>query len=190
MARTGSAPRRARRRRRSRRPPWWLLALTAVAAVAVAVLLTSGGDDGGPPRLGIRAADVPAAVRAVEAKLGGPQRYTEVNAGADVVNVFVAGPDRTETPWQYSDGRLEGPAPTQPAADDHPEFALDGVALDRAGTLAREAQAKFPTATVTRFSLRRAADAVVWSVALRSSQGGLIEVTFGADGTFLGADLR
>lgn len=188
MAPTRTAPRRARRGR-GFRPPWWLLLLTLAGAVAVAVLLTSGGDDGSPPAT-IRAADVPAAVRAVEARLGGPQRYTEINAGADVVNLFVAGDDGTETPWLYTGGELEGPAPAVPADPTHPAFALDGVALDRARDVAADAQAKFPTATLTRFSLRKAPDAVVWSVAMRSSQGGLIELTFSADGTYVSADLR
>jgi hypothetical protein len=177
-------------RRRRRRPPWWLLVLTVVAAVAIGILLSSGR---GPskPRLAVRAAEVPAAVRAVEAKLGGTQRYTEVNAGVDVVNVFVAGPDGTEVPWQFGPSGLEGPAPSQAAGPDHPAFALDGVDVDRAERVAREAADQFPTATLTRFALRRAPDGtVVWSIGLRSTQGGLIEVTFAGDGRFLGADLR
>lgn len=164
--------------------------LTVVAVVAIGILLTSGKGSS-KPRLAVRAADVPAAVRAVEAKLGGAQRFTEVNAGVDVVNVFVAGPDGTESPWQFGSSGLEGPAPSQAAGADHPAFALDGVDIDRADRVAREATDQFPTATMTRFALRRASDgSVVWSVGLRSAQGGLIEVTFAGDGRFLGADLR
>ncbi len=180
------------RRRRRRRPPWWLLVLTVVAVVAIGILLTSGRGSS-KPRLAVRAADVPAAVRAVEAKLGGTQRFTDINATAVEVNVFVAGDGATETAWRFAGGRLDAPGAPAATPADHGAFSLDGVALDRAEGIARAAVASFPDATLTRFALLRDGDgagAVVWSVALRSSKGGLILVKYTAAGELIGADLR
>ena len=78
-----------------------------------------------------------------------------------------------------------------PAAADRTSFALDGVALDKAAATARAAQHLFATATITSFAVRLAGNqAVVWSVELRSSRGGLIEVTFDAAGDYVGTDFR
>jgi hypothetical protein len=176
--------------RRRRRPPWWLLLFTVVGLGAVVALLVVGSGSS-EPRLTLRAELVPAAVAAVEERLGGGQRYTEVNATAEGVNVFVAGAGGTEASWSYAGGLLDGPGPSVVAGPEHPEFTLDGVAVDRAEELARAAQEQFPTATLTRFALRKAGDGtVVWSIALRSSRGGLIEVTFTGAGGYIGADLR
>ena len=175
-----------------RRPPWWLLLGTVLAVAAVAVLLVRGTGGGTAERpLPLRAADVPAAVTALEQRLGGAQRYTEINAVADGVNLFVAGDGGTEAQWFYSGGRLDQLAAPGPAAADRTSFALDGVALDKAAATARAAQHLFATATITSFAVRLAGNqAVVWSVELRSSRGGLIEVTFDAAGDYVGTDFR
>lgn len=176
--------------RRRRRPPWWLLLFTVVGLGAAVALLVAGSGSS-DPRLTLRAELVPGAVAAVEERLGARPNYTEVNATAEGVNVFVAGPGGTEASWFYADGTLDGPGPSVVAGPEHPEFTLDGVALDRAEELARAAQEQFPTATLTRFALRKDTEgAVVWSIALRSTRGGLIVVTFTGAGGYIGAELR
>ncbi len=52
-------------------------------------------------------ATIPTAIDALEAKLGGPQQFFEVNATARVVNLFVALNDGAiAQPWVYVDGEL------------------------------------------------------------------------------------
>jgi hypothetical protein len=52
-------------------------------------------------------ARIPVAIDALEAKLGGPQQYFEVNATAKVVNLFVALNGATVAQaWLYADGTL------------------------------------------------------------------------------------
>ena len=56
------------------------------------------------------------AIAALEAKLGGPQDYFEINATPRLVNLFVALDDGTTVqPWLYFDGELtfEDGAPAQ-----------------------------------------------------------------------------
>jgi hypothetical protein len=51
--------------------------------------------------------EIPVAIEALEAELGGPQEYFEVNATARVVNLFVALNDgKLVQPWLYVDGAL------------------------------------------------------------------------------------
>jgi hypothetical protein len=49
----------------------------------------------------LRVADIPAAVAAVEAALGGPQQYAEINATPEGVNLFVRGSETEELAYFY-----------------------------------------------------------------------------------------
>lgn len=172
---------------RFRRPPWWLLAGTAVGVVAIVVLLRQE-----PARpLPVRAADVPAAVKALETKLGGPQRYTEINATDKGVNLFLAA-SAGEQAWYFEGGRLDGPSAPQTTPTAEPTvFTLENVALGRAAEIARDAAAKVPDASMLGFTLRHEGQqGLVWAVDFRSNLGGLLHVTYGPAGGFLGVDAQ
>ncbi len=58
---------------------------------------------GSPPRVDL----IDDAVAALEAELGGPQRYFEINATPQLVNLFVELNDGALVqPWVYLDGEL------------------------------------------------------------------------------------
>lgn len=172
---------------RFRRPPWWLLVGTVVGAVAIVVLLRQE-----PTRpLPVRAADVPTAVKALETKLGGAQRYTEINATDKGVNLFVAS-STGEQAWYFEDGKLDGPSAPQTNPTTAPTvFTLENVALGRASEIARDAAAKVPDASMLGFTLRHEGQqGLVWAVDFRSSLGGLLHVTYGPAGGFIGVDAQ
>jgi hypothetical protein len=88
------------------------LLLLSTALAGLLVLLTAcsgeGGDAAGATasttvKLGteLRVQDLPAAVAAVEADLGGPQRYAEINLTTGGVNLFVASSDTEELAYYY-----------------------------------------------------------------------------------------
>ena len=159
---------------------------------AVVVLLARPSRSGDPVArtTALHVADVPAAVRALEARLSAPPRYTEIKATVDGVSMFVALDDAHDVPWFYRAGVLEGPGAAQPVGT-FGAFSLDGVAIDRAPAVARTALVQFLTAELEQFSLLNLADAgVVWSLSLRSSRGGRIDVTFTPAGEPRGAEMR
>ena len=90
--------------------------LLAVVLVSGASLLAgcSGGEPTSPATTAaagsvLRTADFPAAVAAVEAERGPGQRYVEINATPEGVNVFVAVDAEDEVAYYFTDGRLEPP---------------------------------------------------------------------------------
>ena len=87
-----------------------LVALLVVAAAACSRSSGSATTTTTRAALTLRLDLVPAAVTAVEAALGGPQQYTEINAFEQGVNLFVATADGKELPYVYRDGTgLEAP---------------------------------------------------------------------------------
>jgi len=83
------------------------------------------------------------AVAALEAELGGPQRYFEINATGSLVNLFVAfNADSLVQAWVYRDGELssqegqpaQGNSFAADALDFEPGTVLDGVAAELPGT--------------------------------------------------------
>ncbi len=65
-----------------------------------------GGDDDDQPAVVPVVAEISPAIAAVEAELGGPQDYFEINATPQLVNVFVATDGgATATAYVYLDGR-------------------------------------------------------------------------------------
>ena len=179
-------------RLRRRRPPWWLPVGTVVALGAIVALLVwpSRSNDRPARTTSLRVADLPAAVRALETRLGAPQRYTEIKATVDGVSMFVALDDARDVPWFYRAGVLEGPGAPQPVGT-FGAFSLAGVAIDKASAVAGAALAQFDRAELEQFSLQNLADAgVVWSLSLRSAKGGRIDVTFTPQGEARGAEMR
>ena len=109
--------------------------LAGVAALASLLVLMgcSGGSNSASTLTTVavgtvlRVSDIPAAVKAVEAARGGPQKYTEINAAPEGVNLFVATPDGKEHAYYYTNGHLEPPASPQPQSGT--PFAVNGVSL-------------------------------------------------------------
>jgi len=146
------------------------------------------GDDGsaGFPLV----AEIAPAIGAVEAEIGGPLDYFEVNATPQLVNLFVATDGgSTATAYVYLDGELQPPAPPQGVAsgetfradalDFDPEVIFDGIADEL-----REP-------AVTQFVVIGApGGAVQYSAFVTSSEGGVLDVVLGPDGSVLGVNAR
>jgi hypothetical protein len=125
----------------------------------------------------LQADDFPAAIQAVEEVRGGPQRYVELNATPDGVNVFVAVDATDEVAYYYTDGALEAPGPEQPQTST--PFTLDGIDVGLADDLVTQTQARFPGATVVSAALVHVPDqGLRWALRSRSARGGLLDVLF------------
>ena len=177
-------PAALRSSRRWRRPPWWLIGLSVLGLGAVAVLVTYRPT----PALAVRAGDIGRAVVTLEAKVGRGQRYTEINARPDGVNLFVVQPDGQEQDWFYADGVLQGPGNAAPAQAK--PFAVGDIDLALAPKIARSVLDRFPGAKLTGFALVDQQGHLVWSARWMSSRGGTVEVFFTTDGQLLGGSLR
>lgn len=160
--------------------------------VAVAALAACSGSDAATeavpdfPPLSLE--DVAPAVQAVEAELGSPQRYTEINVQPDLVNLFVVVGADDELAYVYRDGELETPdAPTaQPPGVR--EFSLDGVALDRVPTFDDVLAEQLPESRLARLMLSSTeAGGLVWTATLLSPKGGALDVLLSPDGVVVGA---
>jgi hypothetical protein len=177
-----------------------------LAATCLAVAACSSGDDGGDagaPDGGdttpatasaevqtttpLQADEIPAAVAALEQRLGGPQEYTEINAIPEGVNLFVAIEEGQEAPWFYrSEGGLEPPPAFSDAAGE--PFSVEGVDLALADDLVLQVQRQFPGAVVTSVALLDVPDqGLVWALRSQSPRGGVLQVTFSTDGRVLSA---
>jgi hypothetical protein len=165
-------------------------ALTLVALLVVAAAACSGSS-GSATTTTTRAAPtlrldlVPAAVLAVEAALGGPQHYTEINAFEQGVNLFVATADGKELPYVYRDGTgLEAPPAPQPA--DGTPFATAGVALDAGARLPADVESRLPGAVpVTAALVQRPIDGLVWDVRVIGAKGSELDVLYTPQGVLL-----
>ena len=83
------------------------------------------------------------AIAALEAQLGLPQQYFEINATAHLVNLFVALNDGTLVQnWLYFDGELTS-KPAQPAQGH--TFSADTVTFDPDTVLAPDSAMTCPT---------------------------------------------
>lgn len=160
-----------------------LLAAALIAAVGVA---GCGGDDGGSDA-GF-AADIDAAIAAVEAELGAGQQFFEVTATSQLTNVFVAVDDATAAvPYIFLDGRLEPPAPTLEGASGY-TFGADAVQFDEDAILSQVAE-EVPEATIESLSIEGGENGSVrYVVAVRSPAGGELDVTVAPDGAVLEVD--
>jgi hypothetical protein len=127
-----------------------------------------------------------AAAAALEARLGGPQEYFEINATARLVNLFVAlNNGAVAQPWLYLEGTLtstEGQAAsggTFTAADAtfDPDVILSKVLVD------------LPDITIESFYIHGdGAGDVLYGVLATSAKGGGLDVVLGADGSIKSVD--
>jgi hypothetical protein len=160
------------------------LAALALAASVVAALVAgcSGRDEDAASTTTVatttvlRAADFPDAVAAVEAERGPGQRYVEINATPEGVNVFVAVDETNEVSYYFTDGAL------QPAGDPAPQtskpFSVEGLDLSLGERLVLDVQQRFPGATVVSVALLELPEGLRWALRSRSAQGGLLNVLF------------
>lgn len=164
--------------------------LCALLLLVASLAACSSGDGGGDTpavetTTPLRVADVPAAVAALEERLGGPQQYTEINTTTDGVNLFVATTPSTESPWFFrSGGGLEAP-PADVAAAGTP-FAVAGLDLSLGADLVLQVQRQLPGAVVLSCALVQVPDqGLVWALRSRSVRGGELDVLFAPDGRLL-----
>ncbi len=126
------------------------------------------------------------AVAALEAELGGPQEYFEINATAQLVNLFVALDGGTMAqPWLYFDGQLTSEAPA-PAAGG----VLLAVDLDfNPSKIFSQLEAELPGVTIESFYIHGDGQgAIQYGALLTTSQGGGLDVQLGPDGRIISSE--
>jgi hypothetical protein len=139
---------------------------------------------GDPP---LRVDDIADAIAAVEAKLGAPQRYYEINATPVLVNLFVASDDGTQaTPFVFAGGTLTADAPLSGASGQ--TFVSTGLNFDPQLVMSCVA-AQLPDSTPTAFEIVGGPDGSVrYSVVVTSQVGGQLIVEVAGDGSVLSVD--
>ena len=127
------------------------------------------------------------AIAAVEAELGGPQQFFEVNATPTLVNLFVAAEGGTEAvAYIYQAGALQPPAEPQPASG--PTFGSAELTFDETLVLANVV-GSLPDSTFRVFSaVGVQGGGVSYVVTVESTLGGSLEVTVGPTGAILGTN--
>jgi hypothetical protein len=170
----------------------------AAAVLALALVIPACSSDGSSSKssstpVGTAVAAAPPlvdqirpAIAALEAKLGGPQQYFEINATGQLVNLFVALNNETMAQaWVYLDGELS--AKDGQAAQGH-TFAASALTFDAAKVL-QPTQAKLPGSTIELFVIEGGdAGAVRYTLAVTSTGQGELLVTVGPDGTVASVD--
>lgn len=127
------------------------------------------------------------AIAAVEAALGGPQQFFEVNATPTLINLFVAAEGGTSAiAYIYQAGALQPPADPEPASG--PTFAADELTFDESRVLATVV-GSLPNSTFRGFSaVGVQGGGVSYVVTVESALGGSLEVTVGPTGAILGTN--
>ncbi|MFT3854006.1 MAG: hypothetical protein QM733_14875 [Ilumatobacteraceae bacterium] len=147
---------------------------TTAPAASVPV---SDPDVDAPPRVDL----IAPAIAAVEAELGGPQEYFEINATAKLVNVWISLNDGTMAQnWLYFDGALTSKTaePAQGSA-----FAASAVTFDPDTVLA-QLQHDLPSSSIDLFVVEGGpGGSVRYTAVLTSQEGGQLQVILGPDGT-------
>jgi hypothetical protein len=167
--------------------------IVGVAAVVGAACSSSSGRSTAPDVTICNAkgtaqadADLPAvsrilvAIDALEAKLGGPQQYFEVNATAKVVNLFVALNGATiAQAWLYADGTLTSKAGQKASGGTFTRAELD-FQPDKVLVTVRQ---QIPDAILESFYVNGDGKGHVQYGVLTSAQcGGGLDVVVGATG--------
>jgi hypothetical protein len=131
------------------------------------------------------------AVAALEAKLGGPQQYYEINADSRLVNMFVmvtsADGATTAVSYTYVAGALS-PTSTDLGGAEGSTFGAAALTFDPASIL-DGARDVLPATGLARFVVVGAGGgAVQYSIDGLSASGGQLEVVVGADGAVVEVD--
>ena len=177
-----------------------------VAAVAIVMIVStacSGSSGGGStqttqpaasstgsaaqaPATKLRVDLIHDAIAALEAELGSPQQYFEINATSQLVNLIVALNGGTVArPWVYLDGELSS---SPGSAANGNTFAASALDLDPDKVLSK-LQAELPQSRPDLFFVEGGPGGTVrYSVAVTSSQGGQLVVVVGPDGTVRSVD--
>jgi hypothetical protein len=126
------------------------------------------------------------AVASLETRLGGPQRFFEINATASLINMIVSlNDDELAQPWVYFDGSLSSSDPAEATGF---SFAASALDFDPDKVLAK-LQAELPQSSPDLFFIEGGEGGVVrYSVAVTSQQGGQLIVVVGPDGTVQSVD--
>jgi hypothetical protein len=159
----------------------------AAVAIACALAIAACGGSGGsasPEKLQV--SKVRDAVAAVEAKLGGPQRFFEVNATPTLVNVFVASQDATSvTTYVYVGAELQVAQDAEPASG--ATFAASEMNFDAAHVL-DQVRRDLPKTTLRAFSIVGLdGGGAGYVVTVESDLGGILEIPIQANGTVIRA---
>ncbi len=126
------------------------------------------------------------AITALEAQLGGPQDYFEINATARLVNLFVAlNNGAVAQPWLYLQGTLTS---TEGQAASGGTFSSSSVGFDPdviLSTVLRDV----PGITIESFYIHGDGQGnVLYGVLATSDKGGGLDVVLGADGSVKSVD--
>ncbi len=126
------------------------------------------------------------AVTALEAQLGGPQEYFEINATARLVNLFVAlNSGAVAQPWLYLDGTLTSTEGQAAGGGTFPSSSLD---FDPAVTLS-QVLTELPGISIESFYVHGDGQGnVLYGVLATSDKGGGLDVVLGADGSVKSVD--
>lgn len=155
----------------------------AVVAATLVLAACGGGDGPTRPLLG----EIRPAIAAVEAELGGPQQFFEVNATPQVVNLFVATDGGTGViPFVYVGDEL-APAGA-PSTAEGATFGAEALAFEPDTILDRLTDA-LPDSDVVLFTVVGGpGGAVQYTAGVQSAAGGALVVTLGPDGTVQSVD--
>lgn len=158
-----------------------------ILAVAALVGCGGGGDDDAPDDLPL-VAEIAPAITAVEAELGGPQEFFEINATPQLVNLFVASDDKsTATAYVYLGGELEPPAPPRDVTGGE-TFTAAELDFDPE-TIFTPIAEELDEPDVTQFVIVGGPGGVVqYSAFVASSAGGVLDVLLGPNGEVLGVN--
>lgn len=130
--------------------------------------------------------EISAAIAAIEAQLGGPQQFFEINATPKLVNLFVAlNNGAVVQPWVFLDGELSS-VEGQPAGGG--TFVAADLTFDPAAVLAGVI-GEVPDAAIDSFVINGDGEGnVQYEVLVTSAKGGALSVIVGPDGAVLSVD--
>jgi len=126
------------------------------------------------------------AITALEAQLGAPQQYFEINATSQLVNLFVSlNGGKVVKPWVYLDGEL-----SSTEGHDASGFTFAKTALDfNPDKVLSHVEAELPQSRPDAFIIEAGQGGVVrYSVTVRSPKGSQLVVVVGPDGSVRSVD--
>ena len=178
-----------------------VVAAASVAAAVVMVSMIAGCSSSGPTATGSSVgssvdstADLPLrlelirpALAALEANLGGPQNYFEVNATPTLVNLFVANSDNTQaTAYVFAAGVLSEPAAPEQVKAGAPTLSAADIAFDEARVL-DPVLVELPESTYRVFSIVGVANGgAAYLITMQSAKGGDFQLPVKPDGSIIG----